>query len=495
MTNSIEQEAIFHTWRTESSNLVIKAVAGSGKTTTLLKLLEMSQYRTLFLAFNKSIQEEITARTQHISQAKAMTLHSLGLLAIRNWASLNQKHIIIRNNKNWEIIKAFESMNKIRMHRLGATERMKLYYNLMEMNDISRIFCTNDYFEIREFMKNMDKIVINTDIQMEWLEFLELRQETYEEKHVVIDFYDMIFLPATLTDMIIPIQPYNLFVDEVQDLNVAQLKVIDKLLEQRDVQRFVAVGDDKQSIYGFSGSFGQSFNYFLEKPDTEQLPLSTCYRCPVKIVEQANLVYNVMRPFKTQDGVVETTSDVESIKDSSLIICRNTAPLLNLYFNLLSKHRKVILRGEDILNSVVKLLKPYGNSKISYVKETIEEAINFHKEKENKTDFDNIQIWKLSQQLEHLILLEKAFKDSTTLKASDIVEKFKLIFEEKETENDIILCTIHKAKGLEADIVYILNENLIPSPMAKSAQQLEQERNLKYVARTRAKKEMYYLNL
>jgi superfamily I DNA/RNA helicase len=62
-------------------------------------------------------------------------------------------------------------------------------------------------------------------------------------------------------------------------------------------------------------------------------------------------------------------------------------------------------------------------------------------------------------------------------------------------ENAIMLCTIHKSKGLEADIVYILNEDLIPSRFAKSAEQLKQENNLKYVARTRAKEELYFLDL
>ena len=56
-----------------------------------------------------------------------------------------------------------------------------------------------------------------------------------------------------------------------------------------------------------------------------------------------------------------------------------------------------------------------------------------------------------------------------------------------------MLCTIHKSKGLESDVVYILNENLIPSRFATSKEQLIQEKNLKYVARTRAKKELYFL--
>ena len=76
-----------------------------------------------------------------------------------------------------------------------------------------------------------------------------------------------------------------------------------------------------------------------------------------------------------------------------------------------------------------------------------------------------------------------------------LLQSLKQLFAEPEDETVITLCTIHKSKGLEADVVYILNEFLIPSKFAKSSMQLEQETNLKYVARTRAKKELYYLTI
>ena len=57
------------------------------------------------------------------------------------------------------------------------------------------------------------------------------------------------------------------------------------------------------------------------------------------------------------------------------------------------------------------------------------------------------------------------------------------------------MCTIHKSKGLEHDTVYILNEFLIPSKYAMLEEQLIQENNLKYVARTRAKENLIFLNL
>ena len=82
---SQRQLDIFSIWQNRDTNILINAVAGSGKTTTLLQLLELCNSKTLFLAFNKSIQEEIQSKIdiKGLRQGKSMTLHSLGLLAIK----------------------------------------------------------------------------------------------------------------------------------------------------------------------------------------------------------------------------------------------------------------------------------------------------------------------------------------------------------------------------------------------------------------------------
>ena len=56
---SDRQLAIEDTWLNTDKNILCGAVAGSGKTTTLLSLLELRNKSTLFLAFNKTIQAEI----------------------------------------------------------------------------------------------------------------------------------------------------------------------------------------------------------------------------------------------------------------------------------------------------------------------------------------------------------------------------------------------------------------------------------------------------
>ena len=71
--------------------------------------------------------------------------------------------------------------------------------------------------------------------------------------------------------------------------------------------------------------------------------------------------------------------------------------------------------------------------------------------------------------------------------------KINIIFSDNEKDG-ICLSTIHKAKGLEADNVFILCESLMPSKHARKKWEIESEQNLIYVAITRAKKTLNYIS-
>ena len=499
MTPSNRQVAIYDHWETTDDNLLVEAVAGSGKTTTLIELLKLCEYRTLFLAFNKSIQTEIQATIERegLEQGKAMTMHSMGLAAIRANGRFR-----INNNKKYDITKALQAQYADLYKKFTWEDKIKLSYTLMDLVDTTKLFLTDDLDEVMSHMVDMDKNFYDaffkdidgnehSFIKYSWEALLELRDAYYEEDIVQIDFNDMIYLPVK-KQLPIPVRPYYLMIDEAQDLNLCQHGLIKLLMNQGDIQKFIAVGDRRQSIYGFSGAYASSFELFKEYPHTRQFPLDINYRCPGLILAQANEVYDVMQGNKRYDGVVETVEDVEDIKDGSMIICRNSAPLFSVYFGLLGQKRKAVIKGDDILGNIINFLKPLNYKTVTQARIKIERelaklaaklsdpkyAFKYHKLKENLGIFN--------------ILVANMCLEST--KIGDLLEAIKKIFK-NDDEEAIMLCTIHKSKGLQADVVYILNENLIPSKFAKSAKQLEQEINLKYVARTRAKEEMYYLNL
>ena len=494
MIPSGRQEVVYDTWTSTDSNMLIQAVAGSGKTTTLMGILERSEYRTLFLAFNKSIQEEIQLKIDEkgFKHAKALTIHSLGLTAIKNYYGHN--NIIVNNSKSYQLMRYLEKVEAKTYSKISWEDRIKISMTLSELHDTSRLFMTDDLNQLSKSMIEMDKFYYKHDLlPIIWESFLQIREASYVSNKIEIDFIDMVYL-VVKNKLMIPIQPYYLMVDECQDLNLAQHQFIDLLVSQGDIHKWVAVGDRRQSIYGFSGAYGSSFDLFLEKDNVVELPLDVCYRCPVSIVEQANAVYDVMIPFKTESGYVDDITDYSEIQEGGMVICRNTNPLIDLYFKLLSINKKVYLKGDDILASITRFLKPYSSLTVGDAVNKINKEMKRLESIEKKVDKDRIELWRLKENYSNFMLLITHF----TLQSdsiSTLISVLKSMFVEIDDPDAIILCTIHKSKGLEADIVYILNEFLIPSKFAKSPMQLEQEMNLKYVARTRAKKELYYLTI
>ena len=483
---SLRQAAIKDTWENTDQNILINAVAGSGKTTLLLTLLEVCKYKTLFLAFNKSIQEEIQGKIDErgLKQGKAMTLHSLGLLAIK----YSYKKWRINNGKNFDLIKKIQNQEFKLFKKMSWEDKLKFSYTIMDMNDISRLFLTDDIEEIRQHFISMDKVMFSHDqLEYLWEEFIKLREESYKASTLEIDFNDMIYLPVR-ENLVIPIDPAYIMIDECQDLNLSQHKLIENLINQGHVQKWISVGDRNQSIYGFSGAFSSSFDMFLNRGNVVEMPLDICYRCASGIIDMANKVYDVMQPFKKEKGTVGTLTDISLVQNGSMVICRNTKPLIDAYFALLSHGKPVYLKGDDILTGVVRFLKPYG--KLSVETATKEMGYKLEDLEMDSTEKGKIKLYFFKEDFEKYKKFVEYLASPGEI-INELLEDIKSLFTSKK--DAIMLCTIHKSKGLESEVVYILNEELIPSKFAKSPEQLKQEMNLKYVARTRAKSEMYFL--
>ena len=81
MDYSKYQKDIFEAIEKQNGHLVIEACAGSGKTTTLLESMKIAKGNCIFVAFSKSIANELGSRVP--SHVQACTLHSFGFAAIR----------------------------------------------------------------------------------------------------------------------------------------------------------------------------------------------------------------------------------------------------------------------------------------------------------------------------------------------------------------------------------------------------------------------------
>jgi superfamily I DNA/RNA helicase len=255
--------------------------------------------------------------------------------------------------------------------------------------------------------------------------------------------------------------------------------------------RLVCVGDENQAIYGFAGADVDSYHKLSEiNGASVSLPLSVCYRCARSIVVEAqDIVPQIQYASDAPLGVVKegTLTDIER---GDWVLCRNLKPLVITYLWLMKNRIKSKIRGKDIGEGIVALIKKTGAKTLSGLSHLLdaEQTKMFRKLKER-----GVKHPLLHPKME-LFFQRRDVIECLSYEVSSVSELIRLI-EGIFTDDvkGIILSTIHKSKGLENDRVFFLCPELIPSRFATQPWQYEQEQNLKYVAITRAKHELIYV--
>lgn len=453
-----------------TGNLVVKAVAGSGKTTTIvnsLKLISQSK-RILFSAFNNSIVTELKDRCP--DHVRVTTLHSLGWGALKRYygseIKLNESKSFIIAEKLFKNVypKAVRNNVFTVMSKLVALYKLNLGHGRDEMIDIAdkhNLSYTDDLIEQALMLYSVD--ISSKD---------------------VFDFNDMVFRPAIENNVFMYKYDY-VFVDECQDLNLAQQVLLDRSLKPDG--RLIAVGDPYQAIYGFAGADAESFSRLVERPNTKVLPLSVCYRCSKEVVGFAKTIVNELESFEGSPNGVVRNGVVSEMEDGDWVLCRNVKPLVILCVHLLNEGKKSFIKGSDIGKSIIRLIKGTHESTISGSLKKLSATLNKTKEELMKRGvrdpLSHPKYINLKEKIGVISYLGKNFKS-----VSGIVEFLDRIFSEGGT--GIQLSTIHKSKGLENNRVFLICPELLPSRYAIQPWQIQQETNLRYVAYTRAKLEL-----
>jgi len=187
------------------------------------------------------------------------------------------------------------------------------------------------------------------------------------------------------------------------------------------------------------------------------------------------------------DGSVTTGSAINDARDGDFILCRTTKPLVTLFFSLLIQRKKAVIKGSDIGRDLIGMI---GDIK------TISELESFWKEELERFKI-NLKNNGILNPVEHSSYISLKDKIDTLFFIANLVNNITELIETIDTiftdELDgIILSTIHKAKGLEADRVFIVRPDLLPLPQCRKGWEFIQEKNLEYVAITRAKKDLIY---
>lgn len=433
MKYSVDQERIFDFVKNDKRNGRVQAVAGSGKTTTIKEAIRRlgPLADVLFVAFNKHIVDSIKL------DCDVCTMNSLGYRMIRE--HLGYKKVV--KDKVFNILK-FDVLKK-------DWARVKLFKDVPRVVSLlkANVLPVEAYKEL----------AAHHGIELP-LGFKEILDEVWDldTDSKVIDFDDQIYIPVDhgwdtkLYDIV--------FVDEAQDLNPVMLQLIYNI-----AKRVIFVGDDRQAIYGFRGADSRAMDTIAEKFSTVDLPLYTCYRCSSAVIKEAQKIV----PYITFGGTL--TGSVCVVHEcnpgaADLVLCRTTAPLITSCLALLSRGIEATIQGRDFGVALKELAADIGDRDI----------YEYATEKSKHMKYDA-----------RVAFMDRIDSLAVLPQLSDIDKLFR--------GKGVLHSTIHRAKGAEHDTVYILRPDLIPHPLAAKDWQREQEQNLKYVAITRARENLYYV--
>ena len=425
-------------------SLAVSAVAGGGKTTSLVAALQDAGAGTLALAFNKKTALELEARLPSLVTSK--TLNSIGHSA---WMKHLGKSLKLDAKKLWTLWNDYPLKGQLKKEGPDIISMVKIARNYGIKPGILGTAPT----DTKAWLDLCEEIDSPEDLLVHARALLEKSCKTAFEG--LIDFDDQIYCPVTFGS---PFTRYaTLAVDEAQDLSSTQHEMIRKSLAPSG--QLLVIGDPHQAIYGFRGALTNSFEALVTSFGLKEMPLTNSFRCPRAIVEEAKKYVPHIEAASDFEGSVVRTSVVPRPALGLTVLSRFNAPLLSLASRSIKQRVAVNFLGRDFLSGLTTLHNKY--STLEALEKWKEDALAKAKTEPQKR------------------VIHDRFGSLEALhEGGDVVAALKEIMAVPK-ENAFTLSTIHKAKGLEwSNVAYLNYDQEIEG---------EQEGNIKYVGVTRSK--------
>lgn len=522
IVGSEQQLAIWDAFINRKEHIIIKALAGTGKTTTGvegLRPIVAQNISAAFLAFNKSIATELQAKVP--SGAKAQTFHGAGFGACRNQfgelqVDADRVYKMLPDRMPRHTKSTIIRLTSICKNTLCDGKNKQDLLDLCAQYDI-------DLYDTKSQTSGQQPGWA-TDDQSETI--LALVPEVLEKCKTPtgsIDFDDMIWLPVIWN---LPVRKYDfLVVDELQDLNACQ-----QVLALMIGRRIVMVGDEHQAIYAFRGADSNSMeNMALRLTDTQRglitLPLTITRRCPQLVtlfakqivpefeclpgapmgkvclgeayatINDAGKLNWTLYPEETGDELEKHPGwcKDDQFHKGDMVLCRVNAPLIQAAYLLIRKNVPCKIQGRDFgkgLENLIKKLVPNTASTIELLRALLVWASKEREKIEASSAGHQARLETQLGTLQDKVDCIEALTEGLDT-AEQVVSRISLLFQDvNKTTSDpssyVLLSSIHRAKGLEARTVRVIKPELLPHPAARTPSQKQQEMNLKYVAITRS---------
>lgn len=598
----VQREAILH----RGSPLLLLAGAGSGKTLVitkkiayLIKECEIPPERIMAVTFTNKAANEMKNRVcELLPEIKPYRLF------VRTFHSACLR--ILKENAHYIGYKSDFII-------LDEGDKLSIIKKIMKAEDTPKRITPKMIIKFISNIKNEREDNIAYDYDRHFYEDVYNKYLEYQLKENLMDFDDLILNTIKLFEKELPVLNYYkerfkyILVDEFQDTNPQQYKLI-KLLTQNADNDLTVVGDDDQSIYSFRGATVLNIlNFENDFPNTRIIRLEENYRCPKDIVEAAlsviknnsqrhrkNVFSNKENQYKIENWICY--SDLEEAKDiveeieklfdlgfeaSDIVILFRTNSQSRVYEKELLTHsiNYKILGGvgfyerAEIKDSIsfLRLMTDFkdnfsfrrtvntpprsiGEKSLSIFEDfaslrglTLYDAVDYIKEspltkkaansikayksiledyskkiKEDSESNGGINIesifFNFLEDIDYFSIFKSDGEVRMATANDNIKELFRAYYDYKEIENNadinnfleetslyrdtynnenkdaITLMTVHNAKGLEFEVVFMtgMEHSVFPHYFALEEENgIEEERRLFYVAITRAKQKLY----
>lgn len=474
---------------------VVEAVAGSGKTTTILQGLQYMHGSIFIGAYNKKIADELEQRAGKRAGLFIGTMHKAGLRALARAFPGVKTNV----NKCREIYRVASDANP--QYRPFEGSVLKLV-SLAKQSGIGALANNMgqsaawlqliEHYDIEVFDEETGQD--NTQLIMKLARKTLLRSIELDPQFC--DFDDMVYSP--LFHNVKVFENDWVLIDEGQDTNATRRALALRMLKRGG--RLVVVGDRHQAIYGFTGADSDALDLIATAVNAKQLPLTVSYRCPRAVVAYAQQwVSHIQAAESAPEGIVSHADSVDLVtlaKPGDAILCRFNAPLVEYVYKFIAEGIPAKVEGRQIGDGLRKLASKWKRIKtFSALRGKLEgyierETAKFRaKEQESKAVAVEDMVTCLNVIIDRAEKLDPKARDAVAAVCAEIDN----IFAEDVNAKSVVLCSIHKSKGREWHKVLWLQTG--PSPWARKAWEVLQESNLQYVAATRAMHELVLVDI
>lgn len=473
-----EQQAII----AADGNIKINAVAGSGKTSTLIAYAKSrpANSRILYLAFNKSVKLEAAKRfdAEGLSHVRVETAHSL---AYRNIVFTNGYKVRSQGYSTSEVAQLLQ------LNALGEKHAEYIFAN--HVNRCAAMYCNSHQARVQE----LDYLTTINDRKAR--EFAEQHyQDIIRYTRVLLGMMDK-GKTAVTHDFYLkkfqlsqPVLPYDyLLFDEGQDASPAMLDIF---LRQQATR--VIVGDTHQQIY--------SWRYAVNALEQVRFPafeLSTSFRFGDTIAKLAEEITSFKKHIGRYVPIRINGKGGNDKKRNHAIIARTNLGLLLKAIEYVTEEQKAKrIYFEGNFNSYI-----YADEGAS-----LYDVLNLHNGKRSLIRDPLIAGMKtmdeLTDYIEHtedvqLGMMVEIVKEYGS-EIPDILKeiKDKHVTDEEKHKAEVIFSTVHRCKGMEYDTVQLVNDFINEEKLKKlqekpdesmTPERLNEEINLLYVAVTRTR--------